>query len=81
MIKVIRTIKVNKNNWLFIVKDWITNHFGKNPKNGGSPPNDSKLKNKKNFIVFEWNDKVNNWFIWDVLNILNIKIIVKVKNV
>lgn len=81
MIKVIKTIKVNINNWLFIVNDWITSHLGKNPKKGGRPPKESKLKNKKNFIVFEWKINVNSWLIWEILNILNIKIIVKVKNV
>lgn len=80
MIKVINTIKVNKNNWLLIVKDWITIHLGKNPKNGGNPPKDNKLKNKKNFIIFEWKNNENNWLICDALNILNIKIIANVKN-
>lgn len=55
-----------------MVNDWITIHFGKNPKNGGNPPSESKLKNKKNFIIFEWKNIENNWLICEILNILNI---------
>jgi hypothetical protein len=30
---------------------WIISHFGRNPKNGGSPPKDSKLQNKANLSI------------------------------
>lgn len=36
---------------LFVDNDWITSHFGKNPKNGGSPPKDNNEAIKKIFIV------------------------------
>lgn len=32
-----------------LVKDWITNHLGKNPKNGGNPAKDKKETKKLNF--------------------------------
>jgi hypothetical protein len=35
---------------LFIIIDWITIHFGRNPRNGGSPPRDSNEVNIINFI-------------------------------
>lgn len=75
-------IKINSNNnWLFVINIWITIHFGKNPKKGGRPPNDSKFKNKINFIVFEFINKENNWFIWETLKVLKIKIKAKEKKV
>lgn len=49
MIKVKHTITVIKKIWFVLINDWMTNHFGKNPKNGGSPPKDKKEVNKKNF--------------------------------
>jgi hypothetical protein len=42
--------------------DWITIHLGKNPRNGGSPPKDSKEINKLNFTKGFWLKKVNIWF-------------------
>ena len=30
----------------------LTNRFGKNPKNGDSPPNDNKLKRQDKFYCF-----------------------------
>lgn len=35
---------------LFSTRDCITIHFGKNPKKGGIPPNESKDKNIKNLV-------------------------------
>lgn len=49
MINVRYTIVVTKKIWFELTKDWITNHFGRNPKNGGRPPNDKKDVNKQNF--------------------------------
>lgn len=60
--------------------DWITIHFGKNPKNGGSPPNESKFNIIQNFKVFDLKNKENNWLIWYNLKLLNKKIKVKDKN-
>jgi len=50
---------------------WITSHFGKNPKNGGSPPKDIKEKNIENLITGFILVKENVWLIWFKLNILN----------
>jgi hypothetical protein len=36
---------------LFIINIWITIHFGRNPINGGSPHNDSKVVNSIYLIV------------------------------
>lgn len=27
-------------------KDWITNHLGRNPRNGGRPPRDKRPENR-----------------------------------
>jgi hypothetical protein len=35
---------------LFIIIAWITNHFSRNPRNGGNPPKDNKDVNIINFI-------------------------------
>lgn len=43
--------------------DWMTNHFGKNPRNGGRPPRDSRLENRKNFS-FGFKFMVKIWIIW-----------------
>lgn len=53
--------------------------MGKNRKNGGNLPTDKRFKNSINFIVFEFRDKKNNWFLWDTLKVINIKIITKWK--
>jgi hypothetical protein len=34
----------------FMVIAWTINHFGKNPRNGGSPPKESRDVNIMNFI-------------------------------
>lgn len=36
---------------LIDLNDWMINHLGKNPKNGGSPPSDNKDLINKNFKV------------------------------
>lgn len=48
--------------WLINIKDWITIHLGKNPKNGGIPPSDNKLIEKINFKIFEFIKIEYNWF-------------------
>lgn len=35
---------------LFVIIAWIMIHFGRNPRNGGSPPKDSSDVNIMNFI-------------------------------
>ena len=35
---------------LFVIKAWITIHFGRKPRNGGSTPRDSSDVNIVNFI-------------------------------
>lgn len=39
----------------------MINHLGKNPKNGGSPPNESIELNKENFKMEEF---INIEYIW-----------------
>ena len=45
--------------------------MGKNPKNGGNPPNDKKDKNKENLINELLLNKTNIWFTWKRLKLLN----------
>ena len=40
-------------------------HLGKNPKKGGRPPKDKKLRNKINFNSLEW---LNIEYIWFIKN-------------
>jgi len=35
---------------LFVIMAWITIHFGRNPRNGGSPPKDNSDVKIMNFI-------------------------------
>jgi len=35
---------------LYVIMAWITIHFGRKPRNGGSPPRDSSDVNIMNFI-------------------------------
>jgi len=35
---------------LFVIMAWITIHFGRKPRNGGSPPKDRSDVNIMNFI-------------------------------
>lgn len=44
------TIMVAMGISLFMVIAWIINHFGRNPRNGGSPPKESSDVNIMNFI-------------------------------
>jgi hypothetical protein len=36
---------------LFVIMPWITIHFGRNPRNGGSPPKDISDVSIMNFIT------------------------------
>lgn len=47
---------------LKLLIDWITIHFGKKPKNGGSPPNDNKEVKRLNLTRGDWLKKENSWF-------------------
>lgn len=53
---------------MFINKS-ITNHLGKNPKNGGNPP---KERRGIKIIVFIKNLKLNDEKIWFKLKIFNL---------
>ena len=50
MINDITTTIVASGVMLFVIIAWITIHFGKNPRNGGSPPKDNNDVNIMNFI-------------------------------
>lgn len=47
---VIKIIKKTRKFWLIVERDWIINHFGRNPKKGGIPPKERKFTIKINFI-------------------------------
>lgn len=81
MINVITVNTTINKSWLFTVNNWITIHFGANPKNGGNPPKDKRFKNIENFKTFEGKNNENNWLMWLILNKLNIKIKLKDKKV
>jgi hypothetical protein len=51
---------------LFIITAWITIHFGRNPRNGGRPPSDSKDVNIINFISAASLFVIIVWLINDV---------------
>lgn len=61
---------------LFITKDWIIIHFGKNPRKGGSPPNENRFIIKKNFNI-EFLEKEIVCFKKKILNLLRKRIILK----
>lgn len=63
----------------FIIICWIIIHFGKNPRNGGKPPNDNKVVNIKNFIVDISLPIKNVWLINEIWCDLTIVMIVKVR--
>jgi hypothetical protein len=42
--------------------DWITNHLGKKPKNGGNPPMENRLPKTNIFIGFLKHPNPNNCF-------------------
>lgn len=69
------TINVSKKNIFKLIKDSMISHFGKNPINGGKPPNESKDKNIRNFWIEFLLNKPNIWLILNNLKLLNIKII------
>jgi hypothetical protein len=35
---------------VFVVNAWMVIHFGRNPRNGGSPPSDNSDVNFMNFV-------------------------------
>lgn len=74
MIKDIKIINIIKAYWFTFIKDWITNHFGKNPKKGGNPAKDKKEIINANFKINEWAYKLNNWLIKNNLNWWNNRI-------
>ena len=54
-------------------------HLGKNPKNGGNPPKESKVKNNVNFSNWFILKKEKIWLILNILKLLN-KIIIEIFN-
>ena len=54
--------------WLFSTKAWITIHFGKNPKNGGSPPSESKFRRKRILISELKLANEKSWLMWKIPN-------------
>jgi hypothetical protein len=51
---------------LFVIIAWMTIHFGRNPRNGGSPPRDSSEVNIINFISVVSLFVIMVWLINDV---------------
>jgi len=75
VIRVKQTAINNKKIWFNSTKFWITNHLGKNPKNGGNPPKDNKFRNMKNLIEGFIIERLKIWLKWNNLKLLNIKTI------
>jgi hypothetical protein len=50
---------------LFVIMAWITIHFGRKPRNGGSPPRDSSDVNIMNFISVASLFVIRVWLIKD----------------
>jgi hypothetical protein len=46
----VTTTNVAKVAMLFVIMAWMTIHFDRNPRNGGSPPRDNSDINVMNFI-------------------------------
>jgi hypothetical protein len=79
VIKVKNNIKINNAIILCSLNVSIISHLGKNPKNGGNPPKDSKTINIEIFkAIFKFLTK-KVWLIFKNLNLLNMKIILKDK--
>lgn len=56
---------------LFFTNSSIIIHLGKNPKNGGRPPNEINKMNNETFInLFDWN-MLKVWLILKSLKLLN----------
>lgn len=62
----------------FIVIVWIVIHLGRNPRNGGNPPNDIKFRIKKIFNVVLLFIEVNNCLMLKVFVLLTIRIMFSV---
>lgn len=77
MIKVKETITISIKIEFILLIDWITIHLGRNPKNGGRPPNDNKEINILYFINGLSLKNENIWFKWKNLNKLKINTNVK----
>ena len=61
-----------------LIIDWITIHFGKNPKNGGNPPRQRRDENSRNFITLLLLFIKNVWLINEICKGLIIQKIDKV---
>lgn len=73
-VKLIIIIK-RKNKFMFINKS-IISHFGKNPRKGGKPPNDSSGIKIIVFIKYLKLKDEKIWFKLKIFNLLNKKITV-----
>lgn len=61
----------SKKYWLFFIKISIIIHLGRNPKNGGSPPNERKLNIKNIFKIGEIIKLLKIWLKWKILKFKN----------
>lgn len=75
MISAVITIKVKMNRFLVLIMFSMIIHLGKNPKKGGSPPNDIKFIKKQNFMIGMELLKRYIWLILNKLKALKIMII------
>lgn len=71
MINVKVSINIRRKKELKKINISIIIHFGKNPKNGGNPPNDNKGKKSIIFSEFLKFKIINIWFKLKILNKLN----------
>lgn len=70
MISDATTIMVAMGISLFMVIAWMINHFGRNPRNGGSPPKESSDVNIMNFISLVSLLVIMVWLMNDTLDSL-----------
>jgi hypothetical protein len=61
----------------FIINIWITIHFGRNPMNGGSPLNDSRVMNSI-YLIVDFLLTIITWLINEILYAPAISVIVEV---
>lgn len=79
MIKEKNIIKIKIKCKLEKIINSIIIHLGKNPKNGGNPPRESKTKNNVNFNNWLILKKEKIWLILNILKLLN-KITIEIFN-
>ena len=68
-------MRINKIKIKLLIKRFsITNHFGKNPRKGGKPPNERRGRKIIILLIFLKLKLVNIWFIQKIENLLKKKI-------